>query len=279
MVSTHSRPKAAGRLPHLLTPCPSGFNTQPPEGGWPLPLCWRQHWCGFNTQPPEGGWQPIWRGSATNMRFQHTAARRRLGPSGWQRAKNPSRFNTQPPEGGWWTAKPCKTWSMPFQHTAARRRLGGTLIKPRLIRKFQHTAARRRLVRGAQAGRPPAAFQHTAARRRLATMTTGIATGEWFQHTAARRRLDGLGKLRACCINGFNTQPPEGGWALWRVLLQSRPNVSTHSRPKAAGLSVFGDNPASIVSTHSRPKAAGHVPQGYRYGCWVSTHSRPKAAG
>ena len=53
-----------------------------------------------------------------------------------------------------------------------------------------------------------------------------------FQHTAARRRL--------CCrrtavnqINGFNTQPPEGGWAGQRQALQSK-IVSTHSRPKAA---------------------------------------------
>ena len=55
-----------------------------------------------------------------------------------------------------------------------------------------------------------------------------------FQHTAARRRL-----------------------ALNLVAAALRSAVSTHSRPKAAGL-VISDNPRyRTVSTHSRPKAAG----------------------
>ena len=33
--------------------------------------------------------------------------------------------------------------------------------------------------------------------------------------------------------------------------------VSTHSRPKAAGVKTLGAELASAVSTHSRPKAAG----------------------
>ena len=55
-VSTHSRPKAAGDRPD--NPCCTlcSFNTQPPEGGWPiLPyVCYMGK--SFNTQPPEGGW-------------------------------------------------------------------------------------------------------------------------------------------------------------------------------------------------------------------------------
>ena len=78
----------------------TGFNTQPPEGGWRAPNGCHTSANGFNTQPPEGGWlanpkslsqqgvsthsrpkaagpkppKPINRGK----RFQHTAARRRL---------------------------------------------------------------------------------------------------------------------------------------------------------------------------------------------------------
>ena len=37
-VSTHSRPKAAGAQSQRLTFRNSGFNTQPPEGGWPVLL-------------------------------------------------------------------------------------------------------------------------------------------------------------------------------------------------------------------------------------------------
>ena len=35
-------------------------------------------------------------------------------------------------------------------------------------------------------------------------------------------------------MGGFNTQPPEGGWADGGIPPDSL-NVSTHSRPKAAG--------------------------------------------
>ena len=121
----------------------------------------------------------------------------------------------------------------------------------------------------------------------------------------------------------FNTQPPEGGWAAGihycngalqfqhtaarRRLVQSSAqnrnevDVSTHSRPKAAGAGTGNTLTALEVSTHSRPKAAGdrhaadlleltfqHTAARRRLGRaltlsqlfgTVSTHSRPKAAG
>ena len=58
-VSTLSRPKAAGIIQPVIPSKESGFNTQPPEGGWVcipykllIPLS-------FNTQPPEGGWRQL----------------------------------------------------------------------------------------------------------------------------------------------------------------------------------------------------------------------------
>ena len=36
--------------------------------------------------------------------------------------------------------------------------------------------------------------------------------------------------------NRFNTQPPEGGWAEYLAAQYKMSVVSTHSRPKAAGL-------------------------------------------
>ena len=56
-------------------------------------------------------------------------------------------------------------------------------------------------------------------------------------------------------------------------------DVSTHSRPKAAG---HKDRPCcnkNNVSTHSRPKAAGFSLLFFIIDVNVSTHSRPKAAG
>ena len=99
-VSTHSRPKAAAHH-HLL-----------------LALLLR---C-FNTQPPEGGCFKMYLGHFFPVKFQHTAARRRL---------HTNKFVS------------IKKWK--FQHTAARRRLPITFTVGAEGLMFQHTAARRRL--------------------------------------------------------------------------------------------------------------------------------------
>ena len=105
-VSTHSRPKAAGCCGTSWKRRRACFNTQPPEGGW---YRWYRATSGiacFNTQPPEGGWQ-----IGFNLRFHIT------------------RFNTQPPEGGWTSLPSLPSLKKPFQHTAARRRLGVAMAK------------------------------------------------------------------------------------------------------------------------------------------------------
>ena len=56
---------------------------------------------------------------------------------------------------------------------------------------------------------------------------------------------------------GFNSQPPEGGWQSSIDDLIKQFLVSTHSRPKAAGIMGVKRFSGQIVSTHSRPKAAG----------------------
>ena len=122
-------------------------------------------------------------------------------------------------------------------------------------------------------------FQHTAARRRLGRLRIRTDYKLSFQHTAARRRL-GI------------PLPFEAEIDI----------VSTHSRPKAAGLSAgslpcwqtgFNTQPPEggwlwkaclltgliYVSTHSRPKAAGSNTARDVSRYLVSTHSRPKAAG
>ena len=60
-------------------------------------------------------------------------------------------------------------------------------------------------------------FQHTAARRRLAISTHSHLHSQKFQHTAARRRLEQQ-RHYSSGNGGFNTQPPEGGWAQNRCL-------------------------------------------------------------
>ena len=119
------------------------FNTQPPEGGWPMGIERVPFVQGFNTQPPEGGWMPKAISKAVSQGF-----------------------NTQPPEGGWVGLSASELNRLEFQHTAARRRLAGdansatksivsTHSRPKaagtdcfglvFLTQFQHTAARRRL--------------------------------------------------------------------------------------------------------------------------------------
>ena len=102
----------------------------------------------------------------------------------------------------------------------------------------------------------PWRFQLTAARRRLASTTRRPMRVRPFQLTAARRRL------------GTDNQRFNANWC-----------VSTHSRPKAAGISGRQNGHRRVVSTHSRPKAAGTMQDNMEKAWRVSTHSRPKAAG
>ena len=228
----------------------------------------------FNTQPPEGGCERNKVRVKKELKFQHTAARRRL----------------------LWLLL-LRLIPSVFQHTAARRRLDGCAGIAVLPLKFQHTAARRRLSIAHSLCGAEVKFQHTAARRRLSTVkknqtkkisfNTQPPEGGWrpatlrregdtlFQHTAARRRLV---DYFSCLVDHFcfNTQPPEGGCA-HRQFLGTEYHVSTHSRPKAAENNNLSELfPASF---NTQPPEGGW---GYRaarrYGCFVSTHSRPKAA-
>ena len=120
-VSTHSRPKAAGlnlmrggfealfqhtaarrRLDERdrINGEFASFNTQPPEGGWPLGADARHRRFGFQHTAARRRLAEKARHGGKRHLFQHTAARRRLDE------------------------RDCITWqTCKFQHTAARRRL------------------------------------------------------------------------------------------------------------------------------------------------------------
>ena len=195
----------------MSRPLKTGFNTQPPEGGWIRARWIRPFWRGFNTQPPEGGWVQVCR-----LMVQSNG------------------FNTQPPEGGWYRWLAHTMMSVRFQHTAARRRLGLFDFIGCVDNGFQHTAARRRLVKDLKCRSFGLSFQHTAARRRLAQSTqtnphrmrfnTQPPEGGWLAvecaqsfvdavSTHSRPKAAGTGRrARFLPKAGFNTQPPEGGW-------------------------------------------------------------------
>ena len=79
MVSTHSRPKAAGTSSRRRLSQPKKFqHTAARRRLVVLRMIRIGLRFGFNTQPPEGGWDFFLIGLDKVLMFQHTAARRRL---------------------------------------------------------------------------------------------------------------------------------------------------------------------------------------------------------
>ena len=166
-------------------------------------------------------------------------------------------FNTQPPEGGW------KKISLGDKDvdvsTHSRPRAAGPTFafSANACKGFNTQPPEGGWTRKCTEHGEYLAFQHTAARGRLEERTVVLILGLPFQHTAARGRLvNGDGKNQAVI------------------------DVSTHSRPRAAGLSGWGTAAyLAYVSTHSRPRAAGIQLGKEPLRDSVSTHSRPRAAG
>ena len=157
--------------------------------------------------------EPTLSGVRIHDPFQHTAARRRLGRHERLDDVPVARFNTQPPEGGWFSMPFVGCFQTGFNTQPPEGGWGHMRLRKNFMRVFQHTAARRRLAADLYKPKAFLSFQHTAARRRLGSQRTGK----------------------------YYPLP-----------------VSTHSRPKAAGLCASLRFCAPlIVSTHSRPKAAG----------------------
>ena len=79
--------------------------------------------------------------------------------------------------------------------------------------------------------------------------------------------------------SGFNTQPPEGSWAVSEALPNAM-TVSTHSRPKAAGIPPRANRTLRLFQhTAARRQLEMDEAGADKELLRVSTHSRPKAAG
>ncbi len=123
-VSTHSRPKAAGKVRIMFYISEEVSTHSRPKAAGIAKNAMQYYLNSFNTQPPEGGWPTGQQNQNQNQEFQHTAARRRLalldksnkcngvvsthsrpkaaGPLHWLELRGFTSFNTQPPEGGWY---------------------------------------------------------------------------------------------------------------------------------------------------------------------------------
>ena len=162
-------------------------------------------------------------GSTSIQVFQHTAARRRLDCRAIGLFQQFG-FNTQPPEGGWvravWNALRCSFNTQPPE--------GGW----------------------------PAIYLVNA-RGRVSTHSRPKAAGGGLAYiklsnkvsTHSRPKAAGLRcQVHQATKDCFNTQPPEGGWAPVSSASYNPNRVSTHSRPKAAGASLKSLAPSGFAA-------------------------------
>ena len=125
-VSTHSRPKAAGRLEYqAVRRLPVSTHSRPKAAGcrktaFVIHLRF-QHTAARRRLVSYAAF------CLPENVFQHTAARRRLGELYQPQRQRGVGFNTQPPEGGWLTYSFLIVRLVKFQHTAARRRLASSI--------------------------------------------------------------------------------------------------------------------------------------------------------
>ena len=240
----------------------------------------------FNTQPPEGGWLCVSKTALNRLLFQHTAARRRLGAS-VARACHSAKFQHTAARrrlvrthGRPTARRGVSTHSRPKAAGGLERcGKGGSSVsthsRPKAAGKLEEQAKLYRMV--STHSRPKAAgssstsslnssnpFQHTAARRRLGEVGLQHGVVSLFQHTAARRRLDANNRVRHR-LCGFQHTAARRRLEI-ACPLQGQPrNVSTHSRPKAAGSSVHYQA-SHIVFQHTAARR--------RLGCGQCRHIR-----
>ena len=165
-------------------------------------------------------------------------------------------FNTQPPEGGWLSNRFCLRRPSAFQHTAARRRLVSQTAPVINAEGFQHTAARRRLAifhhkndlcRRFNTQPPEGGWAFAACRDTgYCCFNTQPPEGGWAVEGGSGARF-----------KGFNTQPPEGGWSKMANILPAFLMFQHTAARRRLVEQMMGKLKSKEVSTHSRPKAAG----------------------
>ena len=144
--------------------------------------------CGFNTQPPEGGWHSTPLIIFQHLKFQHTAARRRLvNDAAPAKAEFIVSTHSRPKAAGRRGNRPPR---LPLVSTHSRPKAAGNAMTPRAGHDEVSTHSRPKAA-GFFGKTPSIAtqFQHTAARRRLGLALYMRRASNLFQHTAARRRL------------------------------------------------------------------------------------------
>ena len=123
IVSTHSRPKAAGYLNDVGLFGDYCFNTQPPEGGWLAinPTCGTIVKVSTHSRPKAAGDNNSGAGDVSDV-STHSRPKAAGFSAEWAQSITVVSTHSRPKAAGvkWRRAK----YDILFQHTAARRRLG-----------------------------------------------------------------------------------------------------------------------------------------------------------
>ena len=166
--------------------------------------------------------------------FQLTAARRRLGLAGKVGSLPISRFNSQPPEGGWQHFG--RGYYSAAVSTHSRPKAAGS--SDALLRSIDLVSTHSRPKAAGRVGDCNHAREHG--------FNSQPPEGGWRQPAAQSERN-----------TRFNSQPPEGGWKVvvpLRAILNRFQLTAARRRLVAVASLPYA---ACDVSTHSRPKAAG----------------------
>ena len=144
------------------------FNTQPPEGGCRRSTAGSSGARRVSTHSRPKAAAVVCRGVVSRViRFQHTAARRRLQARGLAAVE----------------AVEVSTHSRPKAAACRKTKKKGEMVG------FQHTAARRRLQSFGSSHPPPGCFNTQPPEGGCRSKSRFPAASPPFQHTAARRRL------------------------------------------------------------------------------------------
>ena len=297
-VSTHSHPKVAAEAAPEPTLGDLRFNTQPPEGGCPLPeRPWQPAPPRFNTQPPEGGCllkilHSTFCGVSTHSHPKvaadlrhntkidflvstHSHPKVAATTGNFWRGSSRS-FNTQPPEGG---CEGVQKWQKtPAVSTHSHPKVAAAIYCVRLLSSVCFNT------------QPPEGG---------CAKPSNVSA--WSDSFNTQPPEGGCGRDRGLrpAVSCFNTQPPEGG-------CQPQPRadapraVSTHSHPKVAARAggywsgrrhCFNTQPPeggcdiARYYLHDNGGFNTQPPEGgcaerklFQSGCAVSTHSHPKVA-
>ena len=188
------------------------FNTQPPEGGWARRCAAQRQLQRFNTQPPEGGWQGAFETLTTAGSVSTHSRLKAAGGCIGSGSGGGSGFNTQPPEGGWIQYEEFRQAIDCFNTQPPE---GGWHWLKQAVFPTKLVSTHSRLKAAGQQAGSNLEMIAVSTHSRLKAAGMACRSIHTRKIVSTHSRLKAAGQTKWAVSqgsNGFNTQPPEGGW-------------------------------------------------------------------